>query len=99
VRVRGDAFVHTESDADLPSVTIAAEGARPRDAAGRPLARRPRQPLGLSGVGRTAATAASRARSCCRLATRRGGSGSSWGGQAAEHQARLLPAAGRRPTR
>ena len=34
---------------------------------------------GPLGRGRTAATAASRARSCCRLAARRGGSGSSWG--------------------
>ena len=51
VRVRGDAFVHTESDADLPTVSIAAEGARPREVLGRPLARRPRQPLGLTGLG------------------------------------------------
>ena len=48
---------------------------------------------GPHGPGRTAVTAASRARSCCRLATRRGAVRVELGGQVAEHRARLLPAA------
>jgi CDP-glycerol glycerophosphotransferase (TagB/SpsB family) len=91
-RLRGDAFVHTESGADLPTVSIAAEGAAPRevpverwyDDRANLWAARAWEDRRDSGFEGTAA-----------LPTR----GASWrvrvelGGQVAEHRARLLPTA------
>ncbi len=92
VRVRGDAFVHTESDADLPTVSIAAEGApsqevpvdRWHDDRANLWASRAWEDRRDSGFEGTIV-----------LPTR----GATWrvrvelGGQVAEHRARLLPAA------
>jgi len=93
VRVRGDAFVHTESDADLPSVTIAAEGARPRDvpvdrwhdARANLWASRAWEDRRDSGFEGTIVLPSRDATWRVRVEL---------GGQVAEHRARLLPAAG-----
>ena len=91
VRVRGDAFVHTESDTDLPTVSIAAEGARPREV---PVDRWHDERANLWASRAWEDRRGSGFEGTILLPT----GGATWrvrielGGQAAEHRARILPA-------
>ena len=92
VRVRGDAFVHTESDTDLPRVSIAAEGGRLREV---PVERWHDDRANLWASRAWEDRRDSGFEGTIVLPTR----GATWrvrvelGGQVAEHRARLLPAA------